>query len=309
MIGNLFPTDDFLSLANQATERLINGGLWKGTISYAGFPSVDNYFALPYEFLAVVGAQWFRCPVPVFGQFHDFIIGGPGKPLPDLPPEGIVEDLGDGYATAVDPPTVGSTLQIVLDLAIDIGKTFRFYGEGTTRTVYDVFGEGMYVTTTGITTNEGVAFRQVTGIQPPLNDDNSSAMIGGWTLNAVAPDGTVTQLGYYYPNQNSPQFRRYRIGVTEATSQSQVPDAVTVLVRKRWIPVFKETDYIFPGNIGALKFAMQAIDSEASKNPATELWDRALEALNQELHATRGAVRPELTYETLGSSQAFTNLW
>lgn len=309
LIGDLFPSGDFLNLLNRALERVNNSGLWKGVISYAAFPAVNNFFALPYPFLSVIGAQWFRCPVPVFGQFHDFIIGGPGQPITNLPPEGIVEDLGDGYATAVDPPTAGSTLQIVLDLGIDIGKSFRFFGEGTTREVFDVFGAGMNVVTTGITTNEGTSFRVVTDIQPPTNATTGAcSMIGGWTLNSVAPDGTVTQLGYYYPNQASPQYRRYRIGVTSA-SNTQVPNAVTVLVRKRYMPVFKETDPITPGNLGALTFAMQAIDSENAKNEAQPLWDKCFAIYNQELHATRGAARPEVAYETLGSMGGFNNVW
>jgi hypothetical protein len=308
LLGDLFDSSDFIPYINQATERLINGGLWKGVISYAAFPTVDNYFALPYPFLSVIGAQWFRCPVPVFGQFHDFVIGGPGQPIVNMPPEGIVEDMGDGYATAVDPPDGGGTLRIVLDLLIDVGKTFRIFGDGSTREVFSLGVAGMEIVTTGLTTNNATVFTKVTGIQPPVTATGANNLVGGFTLYSVDGSGTATELGYYYPNQTTPQFRRYRIGVTSATS-TDIPFAVTVLVRKRWIPVYNETDYIFPGNIGALKFAMQAIDNEASKNPAGDLWQQSLDALDKELHATRGAARPEAAYETLGSWAGFNNCW
>lgn len=307
LIGDLFSSADYLNLINRANERILNSGLWKGAIGYAAFPTVENFFALPYPFLAVIGAQWFRCPIPVFGQFHDFVMGGPGQPVANQPPEGIVEDLGDGYATAFDPPEGGGTLQIVLDLGIDIGKTFRFFGEGSTREVFDVFGAGMYIPTTGITTNNGTVFVQVTGIQPPINADGSCAMIGGWTLNSVDGSGNVTELGYYYPNQANPMFRRYRIGDTTSTN-TEIPNAVTVLVRRRFMPVYKDTDYIIPGNIGALTFGMQAIDSENAKNDATELWDKCFAILNQELHATRGAARPESGMDFSGGMN-FGNCW
>lgn len=303
--GYLFSADDFLGFLNQGLERLTNSGIWKGAISYAAFPTVQEYFSLPYPFLSVIGAQWFRCPVPIFGQYHDFIEGGPGQPIPNLPPQGIIEDLGDGYATSSDPPTPFSTIRLQTDLPIDNGKVFRVYGISNGKEVFDVHGMGTYLT---VNTNEGIVFDLVTMLQPPVNADGSSAMIGGYTIYSVSPTGAQTNIGYVYPNQIYPQFRRYRIGVTSA-SNTQVPNAVTVLVRKRFMPVFKETDPVSPGNVAANKFAMQAIDNEASKNEAQPLWDKAVKALDQELHATRGAVRPEMNYSALGSGALFGNVY
>ena len=309
LLGSLFSTDDFLPYLNQATERLIHGGIWKGAIGYVAFPVVNDYFTLPYPFLATIGTDWFLCPVPVFSQWHEFTIGGPGLPLPNKPPTGIVTDLGDGYATLVDPPTAGSTLLIKPDLLIDSGKQFRFYGVSNGREIFDVHGAGMYVTVNYPSSSEATVFDVVTGIQVPVDANGASAMVGGWTLYSVAPDGTQTQLGYYYPNETKPSYRRYRIGVTSATG-TQIPNAVTVLVRRRWMPVYKETDWVYPGNIGALKKAMQAIDSEASKNDdvAEPLWQQCYNILDRELHATRGNARPEMQYEVLGSLGGFTNL-
>lgn len=305
LIGNLFNEDDFLNLLNRALERLINSGLWKGAIGYAAFQSVNNIFTLPYPFLGVLGAQWFRWPVPVFGQMHEFVFGGPGQPLPNMPPAGIVEDIGDGYATQIDPPSPYSTLYIQTDLPIDNGKIFRVYGISNGREVFDVNGAGTYIP---VNTAEGIVFDQVTGFQVPLNADGSSNMVGGWTPYSVDPDGNRTSLGYYYPNETYPSYRRYRIGVTTATSTS-LPFAVTVLVRRRYMPVFKDTDWVIPGNIGALTFAMQAIQNENSLNAAQALWDQCYAILNQELHATRGGVRPEMNYEVLGSGALFTNVY
>ena len=310
LLGNLFSTNDFIPYLNQALETINNSGLWKGTIGYAAFPSVNNYFTLPYPFLSVIGTDWFRCPVPVFGQFHEFTIGGPGLPLDNQPPSGIVRDLGDGYATMIDPPTAGSTLLIKPDLLIDSGKVFRFYGISNGVEIFDVNGAGMNITVNFPSTSEATVFDQVTGIQVPTNTNTSSDMVGGWSLYAVAPDGTQTLLSYYYPSETRPSYRRYHIGVTSA-SNTQVPNAVTVLVRRRYMPVFNDTDWVFPGNIGALKLAMQAIDSEAAKNSDTAaiLWNNCYTRLNQELHAMRGAARPEMAYETLGSLGGFGNVY
>lgn len=308
-IGSLFRTSDFLGYLNQACERVINSGLWKGNIGYAAFPSVDEYFTLPYPFLSVIGSQWFRAPVPVFGQFHEFLPGGPGQPLPNQPPNGIIQDIGDGYPTIVDPPTAGSTLLIKPDLLIDSGKTFRFYGISNGREIFDVNGMGMDVVVNYPSSSVATVFDTVTGIQVPVDSTTgASSMVGGWTLYSIAPDSTQTQLGYYYPNETRPCYRRYGIGVTSA-SNSTVPFAVTVLVRRRYMPVYKETDWVYPGNVGALKFAMQAIDSESAKNPAQPFWDQCYNILNQELHALRGSSRPEMDYSTLGGMQGFDNVY
>lgn len=308
-LGNLFSPEDVIPYINGGQERLVNSGLWKGAISYCAYPTVTNFFTLPYPFLSVIGTQWFRCPVPVFGQFHDFVIGGPGQPMANYPPCGIVQDLGDGYPTQVDIPTDASMLRITLDSALDAGKVFRLYGDDANdKQIFDSHGMGINLTTVNPSATTSQTFNAITGIQAPVNADGSSAMIGGWTLSSVS-GATVTQLSYYYPNEARPSYRRYQFGTTTSTD-TQVPNAVTVLVRKRFVPVYKETDWIMISNLGALKFAMQAIDSEASKNTdqSQPLWAMCFEVLNQELHATRGAARPELSYEVLGSLGGFTNV-
>lgn len=229
--------------------------------------------------------------------------------MANQPPNGIIQDIGDGYATLVDPPTAGSTLLIKPDLLIDSGKVFRFYGISNGREIFDVNGMGMDVVVNFPSSSVATVFDTVTGIQVPVDSTTgASTMIGGWTLYSVAPDATETQLGYYYPNETRPSYRRYTIGVTTA-SNTTVPFAVTVLVRRRFMPVFKETDWIYPGNVGALKFAMQAVDSESAKNPAQPFWDQCYNILNQELHALRGASRPEMNYSTLGGMEGFGNIY
>ncbi len=307
LFGSLFNTTDFLNYINQAQERVTNSGLWKGSIGYAAFPVVNDYFTLPYAYLSIIGAQWFVMPVPVFGQMHDFIEGGPGQAPMGRPPRGIVEDLGDGYATLCDPPTPGSTLKFVPDILIDSGRVFRIYGISNGVEIFDVNGAGMNITVNYPSTSEATVFDRVTGIQFPLNSDGSPVMIGGLTLYAVDPLGNQTKLSYYYPNETTPSYRRYQIGVTSA-SNTQVPNAVTVLVRRRFVPVFKETDWIAIGNLGALKFAMQAIDCESTRSDADALWAKCYATLNQELHAVRGAVRPQVDTGLFSDCAGFDNI-
>lgn len=292
----LFDADDFINLLNQSLNRLIQAGRWSGGLVHAAFPTSIGYVTLPYELLSIMGVSMGNAPVPVFGNQHEFLISGPGHIDETKPAVGILDFINDGFATRIDPVPY-STLQIVLDLAIDIGKTFRIYGQGSTRTVYDVFGEGMNIVTTGLTTSEGTAFLSVTGIEVPVNTAGASTMIGGWTLNGVDPSGTVTQLGYYYPNETRPAYARYKTGTFNTQSPAQANLVIRTLCQRRFIPVYKETDWVIPGSIGALKAAMQAVQCEDANNyaQAAPLWETAYGILNNEVHSGRGAARPELS--------------
>jgi hypothetical protein len=73
------------------------------------------------------------------------------------------------------------------------------------------------------------------------------------------------------------------------------------LCKRRFVRLIQETDLIWPDNIGALKFAMKAIQLEDSG--ATELqqsqlfWQKCYEVLNQGLKQNRGAIRPKMAMD------------
>lgn len=297
-IGSLFSTSDFIPLLNQSLNRIVSGGRWKGAIVHATFPTVPlGFVTLPYELLSIMGVSMGGCPTVVFGNMHEYIVSGPGHIDETKPATGIVDYINDGFCTRIDPPTAGSTIRIVLDLAIDIGKSFRFYGNSWARTIYDVFGEGMNIVTTGLTTNEATVFDAVKGIEVQTDSTTgASAMVGGWTLYSVAPDGTATQLSYYYPNETRPAYARYKIG-TWNVANDNANLTIRVLCQRRFIPVFKETDWVIPGNVAALKAAMQAIQNEDANNyqQAGPNWQYCWDTLNNEVHSARAGARPEIS--------------
>jgi len=75
------------------------------------------------------------------------------------------------------------------------------------------------------------------------------------------------------------------------------------------MPVAQETDWVIPGNLGALKFAMKAIQAEAASNDAAPMWAACYGILNEELHATRGSAKPEMSFEILGGGASFNNVY
>lgn len=294
--GSLFSPSEFIPYLNQALAQIITSGRWKGSQVYAFFPTSSGYITLPYELSSIMGISMGGMPVPVFTNQHEYLISGPGNIDETKPATGIVDYINDGFATRIDPPVSGCTLRIVLDLAIDIGKTFRFYGRGATRTIYDINGEGMNITTTGLTTNEATVFEEVTGIEVPVDATGASAMIGGWTLYAVDGLGNATELSYYYPNETRPSYARYKTGTWNEQNQS-TRMVIRTLCQRRFIPVAKDTDWVIPGNTRAIKAAMQAVQCEDANNydQAAPLWVMAYKSLNDQVHSARGAAKPEIS--------------
>lgn len=297
--GSLFPSSDFLPYLNQGVERLMQSGKWKGLIERVIFDNSAGYITLPYEYGSILGSAFDQYPVPNFSQFYPYISSGPGVLDQSKPFPGVLIDLGDGYPTLLDPPTAGSTLRIVLDNAVDVGKTFRFYGISNGLEIFDVNGRGMNITTTGITTNETTVFDRVTGIECPLTATGAPSMVFPWTLQAVSPTGTVTTLSRYYPPDIRPTYRRYQTGTWDK--------AIQCLCQLRFIPAYATTDWVIPGSLGAIKAAMQAVQCEDANNyeQAAPLWIKAQQLLDNEVHSYRGNARPVVDMELFGWGQNF----
>src|ERR1700749_463608 len=93
--GALVPNDAttgedlFIKALNVGLQRLTESGKWKGAIEYLTFNPLlnvtgslsngsDGYIVLPRGYAGIVLARFGCVPVPVFGQFHEWIASGPG---------------------------------------------------------------------------------------------------------------------------------------------------------------------------------------------------------------------------------------
>lgn len=296
-IGSLFNSSDFKPYLNQAIEQLTISGRWDGALVYVTFDSSTGFITLPYEYASILGVNVDYGVNPIFSQFHRYLESGPGKLDETKPTPGFLMDMGDGYATLVDPPTADSTLQIVLTAAGDIGQIIRLYGTSSGVEVFDSSGvRGMNVTTTGLTTNVATVFDVVTGIECPVNSTTGApTLTAKWYLYSVAPDTTTTLLSTYYPPDIRPSYHRYQLGTTTKP--------ITCLCQRRFIPIYSDYDWVIPGNIRAIKAAMQAVQCEDANNyeQAMPLWATAYDILNKMTHSTRGAAKPELNFMPWGS--------
>jgi hypothetical protein len=120
---------------------------------------------------------------------------------------------------------------------------------------------------------------------------------GNVTLSVVV-SGTPTVLSVYEPSETNPIYRRYKVGTIEATPDNK--PVLRCLCKRRFVRLFQETDLVWPDNIGAIKFAMKAIQLEdgAEELQKSQLfWQKCYEVLNQGLKQNRGAIRPKMAMD------------
>ena len=306
--GSLFAADDFLPYLNQGLDFLISSGRWKGNLVYVSFDSSTGYLTLPYEYLTIMGININKWTPPIFSQFHRYIESGPGQVDETAPCPGFLMDMGDGYPSLIDIPTAASTLRVTISNAADVTKVIRCYGAYNGVPISDANGVGFNITTVNPTVNSSVPIDTLTGIEMPVTATGAPSLVYAISVYSVAPDTTATLLSTYQPPDIRPSYHRYQVGTVTASTDGVA--AIQCLCQRRFIPVYKETDWVFPGSLRAIKAAMQAVQCEDANNyeQAAPLWTLAFDTLNRAVHSARGAAKPELNFQPLGMSDSFPNL-
>lgn len=278
----------FLIYLNQACERLINSGKWAGTLVTVLFDSSDGYITLPREFLAILGAQVDDSPVLTYTQFHEYIVTGYGQIDETQGFDGVLTDMGDGYCVQTDI-SADCTLRVKINSSQDVGSIVRLFGKDEDgETIYDDDGiEGIELTLASPSATTTQQFSVITGIQ-------ADALVGRWTLWEVI-SGAETQIGSYQPGETRPMYRRYKTGVST--------NAIRALCRRRFVPLTEESDWVIPGNLGALRQAIDAIHKEEvdADSDADAMWARAYRLLNEEAKAVSGGNQPQIVLDPFGT--------
>ena len=128
--------------------------------------------------------------------------------------------------------------------------------------------------------NPGQLFIRVSNPNNPGYPPGTSS----WAVYSPASE-ELTPLSVYVPEDTAPSFRRYKVS-------SLLPIThVRAVCKRRFIPVDGNKDEIvIPGNLGALKLGMLAINYE-NKNDlerAEDYWQKAFSTLNLEMREFRG---------------------
>lgn len=135
------------------------------------------------------------------------------------------------------------------------------------------------------------AFRHVDAI-------NKTATKGWVRVYAVDPDtGDEACVAILAPDETLPMYRRYAIPGYENENGS----VVTVLAKRKFIPVISDDDDLIITNLGALKMMAIAIEKEENNNldEAAKYEAKALDLLREELREVQGSAigRPQVQVE------------
>lgn len=284
------PATQFIPALNEVTQRLMTHDLYHGCTDEVLFPaSAATHLVLPRQFVSVLGYDWNNIPLPMWGQFHQFIERGIGWVDPDeMGTFGLIEDTDVCCQT---PISGTATLRVKPSLSVDEGKVIRFYGTDANRLpVYSSPSgiEGVDLTTAMPSSDTTQTFTHLSMVRCQV------PMQGAWTLWQVV-DGTETQIGSYAPFDMIPTFRRYKIGMRQTT------DVIRCFVRRRWMPLNHETDPVFPGHLPALKLGLRARQLENANVYGTGggpnadgMWQRAFNECDKLLAVLRGGQLPSL---------------
>jgi hypothetical protein len=141
------------------------------------------------------------------------------------------------------------------------------------------------------------AFRSIDAI-------NKTATKGWVRVYAVDPTtGAEYCIAILAPDETLPQYRRYAIPGLER----QEGVSVTVLAKRKFIPVVTDDDDLIVTNLGALKMMAIAIEKEENNNldEAMKYEQKAVELLREELKEVEGANigRPQIQMEAFAMGE------
>ena len=141
------------------------------------------------------------------------------------------------------------------------------------------------------------AFRSIDAI-------NKTATKGWVRVYAVDPTtGAEYCIAILAPDETLPQYRRYAIPGHEREEGSNV----TVLAKRKFIPVVTDDDDLIVTNLGALKMMAIAIEKEENNNldEAMKYEEKAVELLREELKEVEGANigRPQIQMEAFAMGE------
>jgi hypothetical protein len=127
----------------------------------------------------------------------------------------------------------------------------------------------------------------------------------GWVrVYAVDPvTGAENCIAILAPDETLPQYRRYAIPGHEREEGV----TVTVLAKRKFIPVITDDDDLIVTNLGALKMMAIAIEKEENNNldEAMKYEEKAVELLREELKEVEGANigRPQIQMEAFAMGE------
>lgn len=280
----------FLPALNKASERLLQAGTWAGSQAVVDWDSSTGYITLPRRYEAIQGCTKNNAPSVVVGRLHEFLSSGVGF-YPTLTYDvGLLIDQGEFPTMEVQDTAY--TIRLTIANIADVGKTVRLFGvDSNGDPIFDSSGdEGVSLTLANPTVDSSVAM-----IVTAVTKQETTGNVTISTVNGA----TVTALSVFEPTELNPLYRRYKVGTVAARNDST--PVIRTLVKRRFVPLVNESDLVYPGSLGAISAALNAVQLERQGvnelQSAEQFWQKAYGILNAELKSARGNIRRVLNVD------------
>lgn len=250
---------------NQVVERFLTLGKWRGDTVRARFRVYDNQVTLPSTLESILGATPIRDtddeedrtavdPYAIYSIYHEFLTSGPGNPASSWNRSLI--DLGDGFPTFLDPS--GTFYLKAVSSTAESSKSILFKGlDADSAQIYTSGVEGVSVdltTTPGNTTAQ--AFTVLSSWQKSAT---TTGVVRVYSVDTTTADETL--LVIIPPGKTTSGYHRYRV------PDGDWGDTIEALCKRAYVPAVADNDPVIPGNIGALKLGMMALQFEERNDP------------------------------------------
>lgn len=286
--GQCGSSDEFRSLLNQATRKLMNRGSFFGTVQRIQVCTYDCKVVWPRFCGNVLALNFSGHPSPVKNNWYEFLpvsqcdLGVMGS-FPYVNGNfGPITTSDAGFSPVFNPIKCGhpTYVQIYPGTRADVGKKTTIYGVDhnglVVRTkVNGVWQEGETVTMALPYTQTATIFREITRISKDVTQ-------GVARYYQFTPIGPYTyDLVWLDPGETNPMYRTSRLPPGRACCLK----SIQALVKLEFIPVVADTDLVQIPNLDALALMISALrKSNAGDKEAAHAEEAdAVRELNLEL--------------------------
>lgn len=193
----------------QGIEMLSNKGQWDGNglEGYVDISSIEGVVTLPryvdYPLTINIGNR----PAQIRNRWFEFHLNGPGTECYQSCSSWT--DLGD--VVALNDLTASQGVVYASDGAGDVGKTIRIFGyDENDKWIIEDGEDGFEVTAilASLASTDDVSEQKVKRIERITRGVTAGfCRLTAYDLDAL----TTTELGYYYPDETEPQYRRIKL--------------------------------------------------------------------------------------------------
>jgi hypothetical protein len=301
--GYVRPDEDIVSKLNLIMPRLYALGMWRDLLYDWTIQTTNDYFTMPEHSAGLIGALLDDAPVELQARWHDYRIAGYAN-------DGVAPIFGvvdDGWTAVKEDITVASTTDLFAFSMNPVASNSNLLPSEGTITVEGWRSNGSNTDKTFKTTEV-------------FNLDGSAQMISDYDtwveITSIYFEGVFTPVDIRVEDEfetslatvrgdGIARYRRFRFA-----NNSGATRVVRLLLKRSWETVLTEDDFIYLGNLNAIKHGLLGMIAEdnADLERAQYHWTICSQLLDAELDEARGAAKPKLRIMPSGVSSRIPNI-